>query len=98
MDNITYNVRIWKTEVYKGAKVTTHKVRWKTGDAPRGKSRSELRPGRELPQRACERRQERRGIPHRHRPPGLLGQARQQHQLVRLLRHVRGHEMEALSR
>ena len=34
MDNITYNVRIWKTEVYKGAKVTTYKVRWKTGDAP----------------------------------------------------------------
>ena len=34
MDNITYNVRIWKTEVYKGAKVTTYRVRWKTGDAP----------------------------------------------------------------
>jgi hypothetical protein len=34
MDNITYNVRIWKTEVYKGAKVTTYKVRWKTGDTP----------------------------------------------------------------
>ena len=34
MDNITYDVRIWKTEVYKGAKVTTYKVRWKTGDAP----------------------------------------------------------------
>ena len=33
MDDITYNVRIWKTEVYKGAKVTTYKVRWKTGDA-----------------------------------------------------------------
>ncbi len=31
MDNITYDVRIWKTEVYKGTKVTTHKVRWKTG-------------------------------------------------------------------
>ncbi len=31
MENLTYDVRIWKTEVYKGAKVTTHKVRWKTG-------------------------------------------------------------------
>ena len=31
MDNITYDVRIWKTEIYKGAKVTTYKVRWKTG-------------------------------------------------------------------
>jgi integrase len=33
MDNITYDVRIWKTEIYKGAKVTTYKVRWKTGTA-----------------------------------------------------------------
>ena len=33
MDSITYDVRIWKTEVYKGAKVTTYKVRWKAGDA-----------------------------------------------------------------
>ena len=31
MDNITYDVRIWKTEIYKGAKVTTYRVRWKTG-------------------------------------------------------------------
>jgi hypothetical protein len=31
MDNITYDVRIWKTEIYKGAKVTTYKVRWRTG-------------------------------------------------------------------
>ena len=29
--DITYRVRIWKTETYKGAKVTTYKVRWKTG-------------------------------------------------------------------
>jgi integrase len=35
MDNITYDVRIWKTEIYKGAKVTTYTVRWKTGSRPR---------------------------------------------------------------
>jgi hypothetical protein len=34
MDNSTYDVRIWKTSVYKGKKVTTYDVRWKTGDAP----------------------------------------------------------------
>jgi hypothetical protein len=33
MDNITYDARIWKTEIYQGAKVTTYKVRWKTGTA-----------------------------------------------------------------
>ena len=44
MEDITYNVRIYKTEVYKGAKVTTYWVRWRTGDAPRGKSRSAILP------------------------------------------------------
>jgi integrase len=29
--NITYDVRIWKTEVYKDAKVTTYTVKWKVG-------------------------------------------------------------------
>src|SRR5438477_9460250 len=28
--SITYDVRVYRTEVYKGAKVTTYKVRWKT--------------------------------------------------------------------
>ncbi|MEO3807869.1 tyrosine-type recombinase/integrase [Sphaerisporangium sp. B11E5] len=31
MDNITYSVRFWKTKTYKGAKVTTHTVRWVVG-------------------------------------------------------------------
>ncbi|CNF02283.1 Uncharacterised protein [Mycobacterium tuberculosis] len=31
MENITYNVRIYKMEVYNGKKVTTYTVRWKTG-------------------------------------------------------------------
>ena len=29
-DGTTYDVRVYRTEVYKGAKLTTHKVRWKT--------------------------------------------------------------------
>ncbi|MGO8960516.1 MAG: tyrosine-type recombinase/integrase [Streptosporangiaceae bacterium] len=29
-DRATYDVRVYRTEVYKGAKVTTYKVRWKT--------------------------------------------------------------------
>ncbi|HEU5026214.1 MAG TPA: tyrosine-type recombinase/integrase [Spirillospora sp.] len=31
MENITYNVRIYKMEVYNGKKVTTYTVRWKVG-------------------------------------------------------------------
>ena len=27
----SYDVRVYRTEVYKSAKVTTYKVRWKTG-------------------------------------------------------------------
>lgn len=30
-DSTTYDVRVYKTEVYKGAEVTTYKVRWKVG-------------------------------------------------------------------
>src|SRR5271166_2161497 len=32
MENITYDVRVWKTEVYRGTKLTTYTVRWKVGD------------------------------------------------------------------
>ena len=31
MEDITYNVRVYKTKVYKGTKVTTYYVRWKVG-------------------------------------------------------------------
>ncbi|MFG1753369.1 tyrosine-type recombinase/integrase [Streptosporangium sandarakinum] len=34
MKDITYDVRVYKTEVYRGARVVTHTVRWKTGDKP----------------------------------------------------------------
>ncbi|MBB4917402.1 tyrosine-type recombinase/integrase [Streptosporangium saharense] len=34
MKDITYDVRVYKTEVYKGKKVTTYTVRWKTADKP----------------------------------------------------------------
>jgi hypothetical protein len=30
-DGTTFNVRVYQTEVYKGAEVTTYKVRWKVG-------------------------------------------------------------------
>jgi hypothetical protein len=31
-DGTTYDVRVYRTEVYKGVKVTTYRVRWKAGD------------------------------------------------------------------
>jgi integrase len=34
MNDITYDVRVYKTEVYKGKTVTTYYVRWKAGGAP----------------------------------------------------------------
>jgi integrase len=35
MDDTTYDVRVYKTEVYHGKTVTTYYVRWKAGGAPR---------------------------------------------------------------
>ncbi|MEO3869574.1 tyrosine-type recombinase/integrase [Nonomuraea sp. B12E4] len=42
----SYNVRIWKTDIYKGAKVTTYTVRWRVGEKPfkepfRGKTQAD---------------------------------------------------------
>jgi hypothetical protein len=34
MEGITYNVRLWKIEVYRGKKVTTYKVRWTAAGKP----------------------------------------------------------------
>jgi len=31
----TYDVRIYKTEVYRGTRTTSHTVRWKTAQRPR---------------------------------------------------------------
>src|SRR5262249_61347159 len=31
-DGTTYDVRVYRTEVYKGVKVTTYRVRWKAGN------------------------------------------------------------------
>jgi hypothetical protein len=31
MDGMTYDVRVYRTEVYKGARVTSYRVRWKAG-------------------------------------------------------------------
>ena len=33
-EDTTYDIRVYKTDVYKGARVTTHKVRWKAGHRP----------------------------------------------------------------
>jgi hypothetical protein len=37
-DGTTYDVRVYRTEVYKGAQITTYWVRWKAGDKVRKKS------------------------------------------------------------
>ncbi len=45
MDGVTYDVRVYKTEVYKGKRVTTYKVRWKVR-ADRGRRPSGRRTSR----------------------------------------------------
>lgn len=34
MNDITYDVRVYKTEIYKGKTVTTYYVRWNAGGQP----------------------------------------------------------------
>ena len=34
MSETTYNVRIWKTQIYRGARTTTHTVRWGVAGRP----------------------------------------------------------------
>ncbi|MBE2998732.1 tyrosine-type recombinase/integrase [Nocardiopsis sp. HNM0947] len=43
-DDLSYKVAIWKTEVYKGARATTHTVRWRVGTK---RHREPLRSGRQ---------------------------------------------------
>ena len=51
MDNgTTYDVRVYRTEVYKGAKVTTYKVRWKTAHRAVEGGVPQCGAGRQLPQ------------------------------------------------
>jgi hypothetical protein len=60
MHNITYDVRIYKTEVYKGSKVTTYRTRWKTGpkmwrEQFRNKAQGASKPNYEAPPEKARR-------------------------------------------
>ena len=46
MNETTYNVRIYKTEIYRGKKVTTYYVRWKVDGQEWQRTVPSLRPGR----------------------------------------------------
>jgi hypothetical protein len=37
-DGTTYDVRVYRTEVFRGATVTAYRVRWKVGDKVRRES------------------------------------------------------------
>jgi hypothetical protein len=47
-DGTTYDVRTYRTEVYKGVKVTTYRVRWKTGHST-SRRKADQRSPRSLP-------------------------------------------------
>ena len=58
MDEVTtFDIRVYKTDVYKGARVTTYKVHWKAGHRP---------------WKEGFRSAQRRAIQRQHGPPGLL--------------------------
>ena len=75
-DPTSYDVRVYKTEVYKGARVTTHYVRWKVAGRRLQEALPHGRSGGQLPLRAANRRAEGRGVLHRYRAASLLAARR----------------------
>ncbi len=65
-DGTTYDARVYRTEVYKGVKVTTYRVRWKAGSTRVDGRDSGPRPSRQLPQRPADRCPEGRGVQPRY--------------------------------
>jgi hypothetical protein len=96
MHNITYDVRIYKTEVYKGSTVTTYRARWKTGPQVWREQFRNKAQATSFGSRTTKRRAEGRGVRHHHRTPRLLGPDQGRYELVRLLSRLRGHEVERL--
>ena len=51
----TYDVRVYKTEVYRGARVSSYRVRWKTAEQDLAAVVPQRSPGRCVPRRASRR-------------------------------------------
>ena len=54
----TYDVRVYRTEIYKGVKVTTYRVRWKIGSPAVAGRLPHRCSGRQFPQRSDDCRPE----------------------------------------
>jgi hypothetical protein len=72
-DGTTFNVRVYRTEVYKGAEVTTYKVRWKVGARLWKEGFRNAAQADRFPQRLTDRCPERGGVQSRHRQADGLG-------------------------
>jgi hypothetical protein len=70
MNDLTYDVRIYKTDIYKGKNATTYRVRWKAGQSSGGnRSASEHRRIASSPNSGPQRRRVKRSA------PGLVGRS-----------------------
>lgn len=94
-EDTTYDVRVYLTEVYKGVKVTTYRVRRKAGKRAMEGRLPNHRTGRQLPQRPAYCCPEGRGIQSRHGQADRLEEEEGRHYLVRLRLRVRRYEVEA---
>jgi hypothetical protein len=72
-DGTTYDVRVYRTEAYKGVTVSTYKVRWRTGRRLWKEGLPECSAHRQLPKFPADRSSEGRGIQSPYRPPGVVG-------------------------
>ena len=95
MKDITYNVRIYETEIMPGKTRNRHRVRWKVTRQGLAPELPHRRACRVLSERTTCRRTKRRSIQPRNRRAGLVGKVEAiPDQLVRLRRPLRRHEME----
>ena len=94
-DGTTYDVRVYRTEVYKGAEVTTYRVRWKVGgQAVEGGFRTAAQAD-SFRSALLTAARKGRGVQPRHRQANGLGADEGRDHLVRVRLRVRGHEVEA---
>jgi hypothetical protein len=91
----TFDVRVYRTEVYKGVRVTTYRVRWKVGSQ---QWREGFRTAAQADSfRSALMTATRKGEAFEpgHRQADGMGTRQVRHQLVRVRLRLRGHEVEA---
>jgi hypothetical protein len=75
-DSSTYDVRVYRTDVFKGAEVATYRVRWKTGHRHWREGFRNRRARRQLPQLPDDSSRQGRDLQPQHWPAHVVAARR----------------------